>query len=104
MEPTVGWVADTLPYNWLTGKRVKYVHTVAGVAKVKYVPVSNNEGYTGMLANGADYGIIRFSSAVEPNVKKTKPEEANGNIAPGFGLKFLIDGQPSANLVTVTLA
>jgi hypothetical protein len=62
MAPSVSWIADTLPYNWLTGKRSKYIHTVGVVGKVKFVPVANNEGYTGFLEQGSDYGLIRFST------------------------------------------
>lgn len=100
MAPTVSWVADTIPTSWL-GKRTKYIHTVGVVAQVKFVPVSNNEGYTGLF-HGVDHGIIRFSTGAQPDTSKPKASQANGNFAPGFGLKFLIDGHPSANLVALT--
>lgn len=102
MQPTVSWLADTLPYSWLGGKRSKYIHTVGAVGKVKFVPTANSEGYTGMLESGADYGLIRFSCGAQPDTSKPKAAQANRNFAPGFGLKFLIDGEPSANLVTLT--
>jgi hypothetical protein len=44
------------------------------------------------MFQGADKGIIRFSSAKKPDTS---------SIAPGFGLKFLRDGHDSANLVAM---
>ena len=100
MAPTVSWVSDTLPTSWL-GKRAKNIHTVGAVGEVKFVPVPNNEGYTGLF-EGADHGIIRFSTGGQPDTSKPKAAQANRNFGPGFGLKLLIDGLPSANLVTLT--
>ena len=41
----------------------------------------------------ADHGLVRFSAASEPSEKQP--------LAPGLGLKFLRDGQDSANLVAM---
>eukprot|EP00347_Sterkiella_histriomuscorum_P007493 403348710 len=102
MRPSLQYESDTMPTSWL-GKRVKYIHSVGAVAQVKFVPVANNEGYTGIFETGCEHAIIRMSSAIQPDTTKTKAEQANGNLAPGFGLKFLVDGQPSKNIVTVTV-
>tara|TARA_B110000285_G_C14546822_1_gene347394 strand:+ start:300 stop:512 length:213 start_codon:yes stop_codon:yes gene_type:complete len=42
---------------------------------------------------GADYGLLRFSSASEPS------KYGLSGLGPGFGLKFLKDGVDSSNLV-----
>jgi hypothetical protein len=48
--------------------------------------------FTGIYQQ-ADYGLIRFSSAVAPSESKA--------LAPGIGLKFLRDQGDSANLVAM---
>lgn len=58
---TLTFIGDT--FEETSSPRNKYIHTVGVVGKVKFVPVSNNEGYTGMLASGCDYGLIRLSAA-----------------------------------------
>ena len=62
MTPTLNFVGDTFEAG-VFGPRAKYIHTVGNVAKVKYVPLANKEGYTGFFATGANYGIIRLSAA-----------------------------------------
>lgn len=100
MAPTLSWISDTIPTSWL-GKRTKYIHTVGTVGQVKFVPVANNEGYTGLF-EGANHGIIRFSTGNQADASKKTAAQANGNFLPGFGLKLLISGQPSANHVALT--
>lgn len=73
---------------------------MGSVAQVKFVPVPNNEQYTGIF-EGADYGIIRLSVAKKPDTSKNTATGAKNNFTPGFGLKFLRDGQQSANLVAM---
>jgi hypothetical protein len=73
------------------GYRKKLIHSVGVVGKVKFI--ANQYQYDGLF-NGADKGLIRFSSAV-------KPVENGQPIAPGMGLKFLRDGVDSANLVAM---
>jgi hypothetical protein len=99
MDPSIKWVGDTFENGWL-GPRNKYIHTVGNTAKVKFVPVSNNLGFTGIF-QGADYGYVRLSAAIQPDYTKTKSPIKLGNFAPGLGLKFLRDGVPSANLVAM---
>eukprot|EP00347_Sterkiella_histriomuscorum_P008135 403346245 len=96
MNPTMQWVGDTVPYDDFWGKRDKFIHTEGVTCAVKFVPAKDAKtSYTGTLASGADYGVLRFSVGGEPD--PTQP--ALGNFGPAFGLKFLIDGVPSANLV-----
>lgn len=99
MDPTIKWVGDTFQNGW-TGPRNKYIHTVGNTATVKFVPVSNNEGYTGCF-RGVDNGIIRLSAAIQPDYTKTTAAGADGNFVPGFGLKFLRSGVASGNLVAM---
>jgi hypothetical protein len=99
MDPTIKWVGDTFQNGW-AGPRNKYIHTVGNTATVKFVPTANSEGYTGCFT-GVDHGIIRLSLAIQPDFTKTSASGADGNFVPGFGLKFLRDGQPSGNLVAM---
>lgn len=64
------------------------------------MPVPNNEGYTGLF-EGADHGLIRLSLAKKPDPSKSSAEGALENFTPGFGLKFLRDGMPSASMVAM---
>ncbi|CDW84335.1 UNKNOWN [Stylonychia lemnae] len=100
MSSTLKWVGDTFENGWL-GVRSKYIHTVGNTAQVKYTPVSNSEGYTGIFASGADHGLIRLSAAKQFDKTKSTAAEAYDNFTPGFGLKFLRDGVPSGNLVAM---
>jgi hypothetical protein len=99
MDPSVKWVGDTFQNGW-AGPRNKYIHTVGDTATIKFVPVTNNEGYTGCF-RGVDHGIIRLSAAIQPDYTKTTAAGADGNFVPGFGLKFLRSGVPSGNLVAM---
>ena len=99
MDPTIHWVGDTFKDD-LFGPRKKLIHTVGSVAQVKFVPVATTEGYTGIF-EGADHGLIRLSLAKKPDTTKTTAAQAYDNFAPGFGLKFLRDGIPSASLVAM---
>eukprot|EP00928_Gymnodinium_smaydae_P055383 TRINITY_DN38943_c0_g1_i1.p1 TRINITY_DN38943_c0_g1~~TRINITY_DN38943_c0_g1_i1.p1 ORF type:complete len:410 (-),score=70.34 TRINITY_DN38943_c0_g1_i1:244-1473(-) len=72
-------------------KRKKYIHSVGVVGGVRF-DSSGDHGYSGLF-QGAEHGVIRFSSAKEP----TK----NGGTTPGMALKFLRDGRPSANFVAM---
>ncbi|CDW91794.1 UNKNOWN [Stylonychia lemnae] len=101
MAPTLDWVADSMPTGFF-GKREKYIHTQGVVGSVKFVPVPNNEGYTGIF-QGAEYGIIRFSTGGQADETKKDASQAQGNFAPGFGLKFLRDGIVSADMVALSI-
>lgn len=91
MEPTFTGKGDSMPNGMLYGERTKYIHSVGTVGKVKFVPVSG-QPYSGIF-KGANYGLVRFSSAALPS--SSQP------LAPGLGLKFLRDGTDSANLVSM---
>jgi hypothetical protein len=87
MEPTFETKGDVLP-NGILGTREKYIHSVGSVGKVR-LEVKNPQ-FSGIF-KGADYGIIRLSSALDPK----------DYLAPGMGLKFLRTGMDSANLVAM---
>merc|ERR1712110_629743 len=73
-------------------KKVKVVHSHGHMAKFKWVPNQANvaaKQYTGIF-KGSDHGIVRLSSASKIEGNKSLPSMA---------LKFLRDGQPSANLM-----
>ena len=53
-----------MPSSW-TGTRWKYIHSVGTTGKVKFVPNSAAKGFSGIF-KGANYGMIRLSSAAEP--------------------------------------
>ena len=91
MNPTFDAPGDELPSQGLWGTRSKYIHTVGATGVVKFNLDPSNP-FSGMFKQ-ADEGIIRFSAAVEPSNKQP--------LAPGLGLKFLRDGQDSANLVSM---
>lgn len=80
---TFDWVGDEMPDG-----RLKIVHTRGTVTRVAYESVGDHP-YTGIF-KGARYGIMRISE-----VNRTVPEVAR--TSPGFGLKFLRNGYPSAN-------
>ena len=98
MMPTMQWVGDTFQSEFF-GARNKYIHTVGNTATIKFVPNANNV-YTGVF-EGSDHGILRLSTAVKPKVAKKDAAGAMYDFTPGFGLKFLRDGVPSANLVAM---
>lgn len=71
-------------------KRTKYIHSVGVTGGIRFESAGNH-AYGGLF-QGADYGIIRFSSAKKPS---------KGGVAPGMGIKFFRDGRPSANFVAM---
>lgn len=85
MDKSFTVAGDEMPSD-----RLKYIHSVGATGKVKFVHKGGK--YTGIF-QGADYGLIRLSSAAEPS--SSQP------LAPGMGLKFLRDGVDSANLVSM---
>jgi hypothetical protein len=48
MDPTMNFVGDTFE-SGILGARNKYVHTVGSVAQIKFTPIPNSEGYTGLF-------------------------------------------------------
>ena len=70
--------------------RPKFIHTFGSVVQFELEPKGEHQ-FTGMYQQGAS-GIARLSLAASPD-----------SIAytPGMALKFLIDGQPSRNIVVM---
>jgi hypothetical protein len=83
-------IADIMPAS-----RYKFIHSVGAVATVAFDPSGKPHPFTGLFATGAQHGIIRMSTAT--------PVDATGSsgITPGFALKLLRDGVPSANVVAM---
>lgn len=84
-----------MPKNsmWPHSVRRKYIHSVGVHGKVKFMTTDVESGYGGFF-KGADYGVIRLSSAAKPVV-------GGQPLAPGLGLKFLRNGEDSSNLVAM---
>jgi len=70
--------------------RPRLVHAYGALAKIVWAvqPDAAALGYTGVYASGSTEAIIRLSLAGKP-----------GSFSPGFAVKFLIDGQTSANII-----
>jgi len=77
--------------------RDKLIHSVGTVTKARFIAEANTP-YTGVF-KGCDNLLLRLSAATKPDSKKRTAEEAYNNFKPGFGLKCLRNGMPSANLV-----
>lgn len=97
---TLNWIGDTHFDDPIDGNSPKWIHSVGAVGAVKFIPVENSEGYTGIF-KGAQYGIIRFSTSLSYNTSKASPNGARGNFNPSIALKFLRNGVPSANILLV---
>jgi len=91
------YVADTLPPS-----HVKSIHSVGTVAKINWVSTDDHP-YTGAFT-GSTTALVRISSAIAPAQPKPAAwfsSASPGNIAPGMGVKFLADGNPSTNFVAM---
>lgn len=78
--------SDTFP-----AERTKYIHSVGVTGGISFIS-SGDHQYAGLF-QGAEHGVVRFSSAKEP---------ASGDgFTPGMGVKFLRDGRKSANFVSM---
>lgn len=75
-----------------TGCRNKTIHSVGNVGKISWVSAGGHP-YTGIF-KGADAGYVRMSSAAPADTKTP-------NLKPGMGVKFLRDGEDSANFVAM---
>jgi len=94
MSKSFDWVSDNMLEN-----RKKYIHSVGSVGKVKYTALPN-QPYTGIFT-GCDNVLLRISLAKSPDTSKTSAAGAQDNYTPGFGIKFLRDNVPSANLIAM---
>ena len=72
-------------------ERLKINHTQGVVAKVKWVPVDNGMGYSGIYAEGTKFAILRFSQT-------TNLTENSKGLFPSLAIKFLLDEDISLNL------
>ena len=63
MKPTFDTAGDLMP-SGILGRRVKYIHSVGVVGKVKFA-ANDASTYSGIF-KGASKGLIRLSAAVEP--------------------------------------
>jgi len=101
--PSLEFPGDELPVG-----RVKAVHTVGSVGKVKFVPIARRQDpyyphtgqkgpYTGIF-QGASFGIVRISTYNEPAPNCETCEDPTF----GMGLKFLRDGVESASLMAAS--
>lgn len=76
---------DFAPEGW-----VKYLHRRGVVAKVKFVPASESNPYTGIFKSGAECSLLRLSLTGKPNKRL--------GFAPGLAWKVLRDGMHSVNV------
>jgi hypothetical protein len=87
------WHSDLFPPG-----RQKLIHSVGAAALFSWRPSSVRHGYTGLFATGAQYGLLRAASAIEPSTSWWTGEKS---MAPGFSLKFFRDDVESANTVAL---
>ena len=81
--------SDQLPKN-----RPKTVHTQGLVAHVEWEVADNDLGYTALFDEGSDTVVMRISET------NNLFDDSDG-LTPSIGLKFLIDGQESYNIVAM---
>jgi len=92
MNPTFDHFSDVFPSG-----RDKVIHSVGTVTRAKFIAEPDTP-YTGIF-KGASHVLLRLSAASKPDSSKSSAEGALNNFKPGFGLKMLRKGVPSANLV-----
>lgn len=93
--PTMNWEGDVLPEG-----RDKLIHSDGVVAECE-VNFNADSGYSGLLSSQNKHAFIRMSAASKFDTSKDTPEGAYDNFTPGFGLKVLVDGKRSENLVAM---
>uniref|UniRef100_A0A7S3I4L1 Uncharacterized protein n=3 Tax=Choreotrichia TaxID=141411 RepID=A0A7S3I4L1_9SPIT len=74
--------------------RPKTTHTQGLVARVAWEPVENDLGYTAIYESGSDTVILRIS-------EMANLFDGSTGLTPSVGLKFLIDGQESYNIMAM---
>lgn len=78
----------------------KQVHALGSTAKARWV-IEDGSPYTGLLASGEVPALIRFSIA-NPITGAEHPDFVpDPEFIPGIGIKLLVDGQPSQNVVAM---
>ena len=93
-KATLAWTLDN-DTDVMDPTRPKIIHGQGAVARIEFETEAHSR-YTGVLAGppvGGATGLLRMSLAVPPSGKKA--------ITPGIGLKLLIDGAPSLDLLAM---
>ncbi len=91
---TLAWTLDNQT-DLMAADRPKIIHAQGTVALVA-LEIDDNSRFTGALAPapvGGGVGLLRMSLAVPPSGKKA--------VTPGIGLKLLVDGAPSLDLLAM---
>jgi len=98
MDTTFETLADDMPQQYIGNffERKKLIHTVGVIARAELKITNTTSGFTGIFATGCDSVLIRLSLA-----KKPLEEKGTGAYAPGIAVKFLRDGLPSGNVVSM---
>jgi len=96
MDETFDTVADDMPYDGAFDlfQRQKLIHSVGCISQIQFVITDNSLGYTGLFKSGADHAFLRFSTATEYDATPY-------SITPGLSFKFLRDGVPSSNFMSM---
>lgn len=88
LAKTLDHNGDLMPVN-----RPKIIHEFGAVAGMT-MTIGPSSPFTGVLGAGVSTtGVVRLSLAAPPGLRKS--------FIPGAGFKFLIDGQPSLDVVAV---
>jgi len=90
MDLSFDTVADDMPLQfdgWQ--RRPKLIHSVGALGFATWVPLPNNQSYTGALT-GCKNVIVRFSTAMAP-------AKGQKGFTPALSVKCLRSGVPSAN-------
>ncbi len=88
LSKTLEYTDDLMPEG-----RPKVIHEFGSAACIT-MTIGSNSPYTGVLSPGhRSIGLVRMSLAAPPGLRKS--------FIPGAGLKFLIDRQPSLDVVAV---
>lgn len=93
-KATLAWTLDN-DTDVMDPTRPKIIHTQGAVARIEF-ETEPGSPYSGVLAAppiGGATGLLRMSLAVPPSGKKA--------VTPGIGLKLLVDGAPSLDLLAM---
>jgi len=93
---------DIFSDNFVSDRK-KYIHAVGVVGHTEFVASQDKKinPYSGIFSTGCSYVILRMSCAKKPDESKITATGALDNFTPGFGIKFLRDGVPSGNTVSM---
>ena len=91
---TLAWTLDN-DTDVMDPTRPKIIHAQGSVARIEFETEADSP-YTGVLSpppTGGATGLLRMSLAIPPSGKKA--------VTPGIGLKLLVDGAPSLDLLAM---